>query len=78
MSLRMRRCGGWERQSGVPESICLQEALKNTTIFTSTVMFDMEKLSKEDILFPYMASEDTANWWKILRNKGRHRDLMSR
>ena len=30
----------------VPTTINYKEALKNTTIFTSTVMFDMEQLSK--------------------------------
>ena len=54
----------------VPDVISYREALKNTTIFTSTVMFDMEKLEKDDILFPFVESEDTANWWKVLRNKG--------
>ena len=34
----------------VPETITYKEALKNTTIFTSTVMFDMDKLSKDDIV----------------------------
>ena len=51
----------------VPETITYKEALRNTTIFTSTVMFDMEKLSKEDILMPYIKSEDTATWWKVLK-----------
>ena len=51
----------------VPDRISYKEALKNTTIFTSTVMFDMEKLSKEDILMPYVKSEDTATWWKVLK-----------
>ena len=51
----------------VPESITYKEALKNTTIFTSTVMFDMSLLSKEDIKMPNIKSEDTALWWKLLR-----------
>ena len=51
----------------VPETITYKEALKNTTIFTSTVMFDMEKLSKDDILMPCIKSEDTATWWKVLK-----------
>ena len=33
----------------VPATITYKEALKNTTIFTSTVMFDMEQLSKEQL-----------------------------
>ncbi len=54
----------------VPLRITYKEALKNTTIFTSTVMFDMQKLSVEDILMPYVASEDTATWWKVLKKTG--------
>lgn len=52
----------------VPESITYREALKNTTIFTSTVIFDTGKLSREDILMPKVVSEDTATWWKVLRS----------
>lgn len=52
----------------VPAEITYSEALKNTTIFTSTVMFDMEKLGKDDILMPCVKSEDTATWWRILRS----------
>lgn len=51
----------------VPESITYKEALKNTTIFTSTVMFDMSHLSKDEIEMPIIKSEDTALWWKLLR-----------
>ena len=52
----------------VPEKLVYKEALKNTTIFTSTVMFDTSKISKEMLEMPNMKSEDTALWWKILRN----------
>ena len=51
----------------VPKKISYKQALKNTTIFTSTVMLDMNKLSKEDIKMPNVPSEDTAAWWKILK-----------
>ena len=51
----------------VPQKINYKEALKNTTIWTSTVMFDMEKLKKEDIFMPNVKSEDSATWWKILK-----------
>lgn len=51
----------------VPETLNYRQALKNTTIFTSTVMFDTTKLPKEKIQMPVMKSEDTALWWKILR-----------
>lgn len=43
-----------------PATITYKEALKNTTIFTSTVMFDMEQLSKEQLQMPQIKSEDTA------------------
>ncbi|MCR5507522.1 MAG: glycosyltransferase [Lachnospiraceae bacterium] len=51
----------------VPKTITYRQALKNTTIFTSTVMFDMEKLGKDDIMMPDVPSEDTATWWKVLK-----------
>lgn len=51
----------------VPKTITYKKALKNTTIFTSTVMFDMEKLTKDDIMMPEVPSEDTATWWKVLK-----------
>lgn len=52
----------------VPEKLVYREALKNTTIFTSTVLFDTEKINKDMLEMPDMKSEDTALWWKILRN----------
>lgn len=58
---------GLGKKVRVPETITYREALKNTTIFTSTVMFDMNRLSREDILMPYVKSEDTATWWKVLK-----------
>ena len=52
----------------VPESLTYNEAIKNTTIFTSTVMFNMKYLKKEDIFMPnYKIGEDTATWWKVLK-----------
>lgn len=51
----------------VPEKISYRKAVKNTTIFTSTVMFDLGKLTKEDIEMPDVPSEDTATWWKVLK-----------
>lgn len=52
----------------IPEKISYKQALKNTTIWTSTVMFDMSKLSKEDIYMPNVArGQDTATWWKVLK-----------
>ncbi len=52
----------------VPEKLHYQEALKNTTIFTSTVMFDTERIPRELLEMPDIKSEDTALWWKVLRN----------
>ena len=43
--------------------------LKNNIISTITVMFDIEKIDKELIKMPNIQYvEDTATWWKILRN----------
>lgn len=52
----------------VPQKINYNQALKNTTIFTSTVMFNMNYLSKEDIYMPNIKrGQDTATWWKVLK-----------
>lgn len=51
----------------VPETLTYKQALKNTTIFTSTVLFDTEVIPKEKLQMPQIKSEDTALWWKILR-----------
>ncbi|HPF83121.1 MAG TPA: glycosyltransferase family 2 protein [Bacilli bacterium] len=52
----------------VPKEINYKGLLKNTTIFTSTVMFDLTKITKEEIYFPNIKSEDTGLWLRILRN----------
>lgn len=52
----------------VPATITYKQALKNTTIYTGTVMFDVTKLSRQDITMPEVKSEDTATWWKVLKN----------
>lgn len=52
----------------VPETLTYKEALKNTTIFTTTVMFDTEKIDKNFLEMPIIKSEDTALWWKVLRS----------
>lgn len=51
----------------VPGTLNYRQALKNTTIFTSTVMFDTEKIPREKLMMPKIKSEDTALWWRILR-----------
>lgn len=52
----------------VPKKIDYNGSLKNTTIFTSTVMFNMEKLKKEDIYMPNIKrGQDQATWWQVLK-----------
>ena len=53
----------------VPEQIVYRQALQNTTIFTSTVMFDVEKVGLENLMMPNVKSEDSALWFKLLRGK---------
>lgn len=55
----------------VPDEITYGEALKNTTIFTSTVMIDRNMIEDHDIMMPRIASEDTATWWNILKKYGK-------
>lgn len=51
-----------------PKTITYNQALKNTIIFTSTVMFDLVQLSKEDIYMPNVRrGQDSATWWKVLK-----------
>lgn len=52
----------------VPEKLTYKQALSNTTIFTTTVMFDLGKLSKEQLEMPVIKSEDTALWFRVLRS----------
>lgn len=52
----------------VPKELTYKQALKNTTIFTSTVIFNVEKLGKELISMPNVKrGQDTATWWKVLK-----------
>jgi len=51
-----------------PTRLSYKKALSRTVIFTSTVMFDLEKIDKDMIMMVNVPSEDTATWWKILRN----------
>lgn len=55
----------------VPDEITYSEALKNTTIFTSTVMIDRAQIQDKDIFMPIIASEDTATWWHLLKTYGK-------
>lgn len=54
----------------VPEKLNYGQALQNTTIFTSTVMFDTRRIAKEKLVMPEVKSEDTALWWQVLRPTG--------
>lgn len=51
----------------VPDTLLYRQALRNTTIFTSTVMFDTEKIEKDMLAMPAIKSEDTALWFSVLR-----------
>lgn len=52
----------------VPAKISYQQALRNHTIWTSTVMLDLKQLTKEQISMPDVRrGQDTATWWKILK-----------
>ena len=59
---------GTGRVVRVPKTLTYQQALNNTTIFTTTVMFDTKKIDKGLLEMPIIKSEDTALWWKVLRN----------
>ena len=53
----------------VPKEINYEQAIKNTTIFISTVMLDAKKVKKEDMYMPNMSiGQDTAVWWHILKS----------
>ncbi|MBP5659863.1 MAG: glycosyltransferase family 2 protein [Lachnospiraceae bacterium] len=60
-------CVGTGKVVKVPHTINFKQALSNTTIFTSTVLIDREKIPDELIEMPHIASEDTATWWRILK-----------
>lgn len=53
----------------VPATISYKQSLKNTTIATPSVMFDMSKLTKEQAHMPNVRrGQDTATWWKVLKH----------
>ncbi len=52
----------------VPKTISYKQALKNTTIFTSTVILNVDRLGKNLIKMPNIRKgQDTATWWQILK-----------
>ena len=63
---------GTGRVVHAPERLTYRQALSRTVIFTTTVLFDTEKLcagaGRELLHMPAVGSEDTALWWKILRS----------
>ncbi len=63
-----REANGTGKIVHVPETLTYRQALPRTVIFTSTVVFDLTKLQKEQIFMPEITSEDTATWWNILRS----------
>lgn len=52
----------------VPETLSYRKALSRTVIFTTTVVLDKKKIPGELLSMPVVKSEDTAFWWKLLRN----------
>ena len=52
----------------VPKSLTYNQLLKNSAIFTSTVMLNMKYLEKEDIYMPNIRmGQDYGAWYKILK-----------
>ena len=52
----------------VPDNLTYQRALSRTVIFTSTVILDRKQIPAELLCMPVVKSEDTAFWWKLLKN----------
>ena len=52
----------------VPAVLTYEKALSRTVIFTSTVLLDTKETGRKIIRMPEVKSEDTATWWKLLRN----------
>ncbi len=51
----------------VPATLSYKQALSRTVIFTSTTLFDLNKLDRALVTMPEVPSEDSATWWQILR-----------
>jgi len=52
----------------VPKTITYNQALKNTTIWTCTVMLDSLQIQKEDMKMKDLETgEDSTTWWSILK-----------
>lgn len=51
----------------VPATLSYRQALSRTVIFTSTTLFDLNKIDRSLLQMPDVPSEDSATWWQILR-----------
>lgn len=51
----------------VPDTLTYKQALSRTVIFTSTTLFNVEKIGKELLTMPEVPSEDSATWWQVLK-----------
>ena len=52
----------------VPSKISYEDALKNTTIFISTVMIDLNIVDRNDVVFKsFNIAQDTMLWWTLLK-----------
>lgn len=62
---------GKKHIANVPKSLTYNKLLKNSAIFTSTVMFNMKYLNKEDIYMPDIKmGQDYGCWYKVLKKVG--------
>ena len=52
----------------VPRQLSYRKALTRTIIFTSTTLFDTERMDRKLLYMPDIGSEDTATWWRILQS----------
>ena len=51
----------------VPNKMTYKMSLKNTIISTPSVIIDLEKVGKANSYMPNVSHEDSATWWKILK-----------
>ena len=57
------------KRAHMPTTITYRQSLKNHTIWTSTVMLDLEQIPREIAYMPDVRrGQDTATWWQILRH----------
>ncbi len=55
----------------VPSTFTYDKLLKNTAIFTSTIMLNMKYLDKKDIYMPpYRMGQDYGAWYRIIKKVG--------